>query len=644
MSGARLDDLSGQAVMAEATIHYLRPMPPVAGVSGRATFSRQAVEVLIEGGALPADAGGIQARDATLRFVFAPAGEPDTAEMRFNLAGPLTGLVTVLRHPRLNLFTERRPFPLAVAAGAFTGQLNLSFPLVADLRTEQLQLRTEAQLTGARVTSLLLEQDLEGASAELTSDMRGLRANGNGTLAGVAVRFGVELDFRAGAATQVISRETLSARPTAAQLAAIGLDAGDLVRGPIAITARGERRRNGTSSYALTGDLRDAVLAFAPLGWEKPVGSPGRAEATLRVQGANLVSIENIRLEALDLALRARAVVSAGRVTRVELQETIFGGSRLVGDARAGARVGEPWTIALRGPLLDLRPVMGRNAAPPPGADAPASRQPPLNLSMRFDQVLLGPGREIFAVQATGRMDNAGVLREASLRGSTARGAGPFEATLTPALNGARELRALAEDGGGALRLLGITRSIQGGRLGVVAQYADARPGAALAGVAEMENFVVRDAPALGKLLQAMTLFGLVDAVQGGSGLSFSRAVVPFILEPEVLRIQEARAFSASLGLTARGRLLRERSILDMEGTIVPAYIFNTLLGNLPLIGRLFSPETGGGLFAATFRVQGPPEDPTIAVNPLAALTPGFLRGLFDLGGEGTEGGAEPRR
>jgi hypothetical protein len=250
----------------------------------------------------------------------------------------------------------------------------------------------------------------------------------------------------------------------------------------------------------------------------------------------------------------------------------------------------------------------------------------------------------VFAVQATGRMDDAGVLREATLRGRTERAAGPFEVTLTPAGDGARELRGLAEDAGGALRLLGITRSIQGGRLGVVAQYADARPGAALAGVAEMENFVVRDAPALGKLLQAMTLFGLVDALQGGNGLSFSRAVVPFSLEPQVLRINEARAFSASLGLTARGRLLRERSILDMEGTIVPAYFFNTLLGNLPLIGRLFSPETGGGVFAATFRVQGSPEDPAIAVNPLAALTPGFLRGLFDLGGEGAEGGAAPQQ
>ena len=85
--------------------------------------------------------------------------------------------------------------------------------------------------------------------------------------------------------------------------------------------------------------------------------------------------------------------------------------------------------------------------------------------------------------------------------------------------------------------------------------------------------------------------------------------------------------------------MLRERTVLDLDGTIVPAYFFNTLLGNLPLIGRLFSPEAGGGVFAATFRAQGPPEDAEITVNPLAALTPGFLRGLFGL----PEAGRAPR-
>jgi hypothetical protein len=37
-------------------------------------------------------------------------------------------------------------------------------------------------------------------------------------------------------------------------------------------------------------------------------------------------------------------------------------------------------------------------------------------------------------------------------------------------------------------------------------------------------------------------------------------------------------------------------------------------------------------VFAATFRLSGPIGDPQVSVNPLAALTPGFLRGIFGSG------------
>ena len=162
----------------------------------------------------------------------------------------------------------------------------------------------------------------------------------------------------------------------------------------------------------------------------------------------------------------------------------------------------------------------------------------------------------------------------------------------------------------------------------MTARFAHNARGAPLSGTAEMSDFAVRNAPAFGKLLQAMTLYGLFEAMSG-QGLGFARLVAPFTLTPETLVLEEARAYSASLGLTAKGSIDRRRRRVAMEGTIVPAYIFNSLLGNIPLFGRIFSPETGGGLFAATFRLNGALDDPQVSVNPLAALTPGFLRGIF---------------
>jgi hypothetical protein len=56
------------------------------------------------------------------------------------------------------------------------------------------------------------------------------------------------------------------------------------------------------------------------------------------------------------------------------------------------------------------------------------------------------------------------------------------------------------------------------------------------------------------------------------------------------------------------------------------------LLGHLPLVGQVFSPEKGGGVFAARYSVRGKLADPKIGINPFSALTPGFLREIFEAG------------
>ena len=143
-------------------------------------------------------------------------------------------------------------------------------------------------------------------------------------------------------------------------------------------------------------------------------------------------------------------------------------------------------------------------------------------------------------------------------------------------------------------------------------------------------NFASTGASRRRKLLQAVTLYGLVEVLRG-PGLGISQLIAPFSLGGGVLTLDNARAFSPSLGVTAAGRIDLGRDRIDLRGTIVPAYFFNALLGHLPLVGRLFSPERGGGVFAASYALSGDLGHPDMSVNPLAVLTPGFLRDLFKL-------------
>ena len=178
-------------------------------------------------------------------------------------------------------------------------------------------------------------------------------------------------------------------------------------------------------------------------------------------------------------------------------------------------------------------------------------------------------------------------------------------------------------------RGLGLPVRIFGGVLHVVGTYGGGAT-APLRGTATISDFRLRDAPAVARVMQALTLYGVVELLQG-PGLGVSRLVAPFELGGGRLVLHEARAFSPSLGATADGTVDLDAHRLDLHGTIVPAYFFNSLLGRLPIVGRLFSPEKGGGLFAADYTLRGPTAAPKVTVNPLAALTPGFLRNVFGL-------------
>jgi hypothetical protein len=624
LSAISLTALSGTLDVADATVHWLRPMPPVEGAQGRIAFSP--TEVTVQVAAARQAGTQLQAREATLRFLF-PDGAVPTTEMQIGLAGPLPELLGLLQHPRLRLF-DRRPIPLKDPRGTLDGRLTLGFPLIEALQVEQMRIRGEARLREVRLADVVLGQGIERGQFDVTVETEGLRLNGNAVWAEIPVRANVEMDFRAGNASQVVSRETVTARADVRQLAALGLAFEELGRGPVALDVRSERRRGGAGRVTVRADLRETALMLDPLGWRKPPGQNAGGDLVLRLSGENLEAIESFRVEAPSLRLRGDALFARGtRLERVTIAEGVVDGSRFGGEARP-PRGGGPWTVTLRGAALDLRRALAD--APAASAAPPPSREtgPSVLLDGSFDRVLLGEARELGAVRARVQMDERGVLREGRIAGRA--GPGGFEATLSPSGQG-RALRATSEDAGALLLALDVLKHIQGGRLTVNAHFAHNAPGAPLSGSAEMLDFSVRNAPGLGKLLQAMTLYGLVEAMSG-PGLGFSRLVAPFTLTPETLTLAEARAFSASLGLTARGTLDRRRQRLDLQGTIVPAYIFNSLLGNIPVLGRIFSPETGGGVFAATFRVQGPAEDPQVSVNPLAALTPGFLRGLFGLG------------
>ena len=84
-----------------------------------------------------------------------------------------------------------------------------------------------------------------------------------------------------------------------------------------------------------------------------------------------------------------------------------------------------------------------------------------------------------------------------------------------------------------------------------------------------------------------------------------------------------------AIGVTATGQMELSSRRLHLQGTVVPAYTLNSILANVPVLGLLLLGGEGQGLFAADYRLTGSATDPQVSVNALSAVTPGFLRRLF---------------
>ncbi len=673
LSAVALTRATGTLAGDGLVVHWLRPVPPIDNGSAvlnivdpdtleivvrsghqqpsAAAATRAAAAAATAGATdLPVRGGGMSLRGGRMRIT--GLLHPDQfATIEGQIAGPLPDAIALLREPRLKLL-DKHPLPLNDPAGAVTGTLTLSFPLEEHLSMDQVAIRARAHLDGAHLGGVIAGRDLDQGALDLDVTQNGLTLSGTAALAGIPANLNASMDFRAGGPAQVLQRVSASGRPSARQLAAIGLDAGAALDGTVGLDATLSERRDGAGNVAVTADLKSATVTVAPLVWNKPAGAAATVSARLLLSHDRLTGIENIVVSGDGVAATGDVTCTGGKPSVVRLDRLVLGRTEASATIRLpAARLPEGGSgadaasgliaVSLVGPTLDLSARFAHR----PVDRTPRSKQPPSGphwtLEARFDRVIMAGDHAVTALAARADSDG-GLMHRLEVDGLTGPNA-PFSVRITPApgssqggaaqgapAQGKRTLSATAANAGELLAGLDILTRMQGGQLTVTADYDDTTQDHALSGTAEIADFRIRDAPVLAHLLQAMTLYGLVQVVQG-PGLGFSKLDAPFRLAEGTLTLADARAFSPSLGLTARGTIDLDMQRISLEGTIVPAYFFNSLLGNIPLVGRLFSPERGGGMFAASYSVRGALDDPEVTVNPLSALTPGFLRGLFGL-------------
>lgn len=618
------------------TVAWLPPLPPLTQVKGAILLhGMDAVAIKVD----QATEGALTLGPSSM-VISGLLAKTQVGAIDVNLSGPVAAAMALLNQPRLNLLRSA-PVPLKVTGGTLKTAVRISLPLDADVTTDQLKMTTHAELSGLGLSGLLLGRNVTGGQLAIDATMDGLHLAGTCQLAGIPVQLVLDTVFAVKTPDQAVATLTAKATASPAQLAAAGIPTAGLVRGPVAAAVDVSATEAGRTDITARLSLPAAQLRIAPIGW---AGGAGTADATahLILQKGAITGFDPVTLQGPGIDVAVRPSFAAGRLAALDFIRVKLGQTDLSGRLGLPAAAGAPYVVSVQGRTLDLSGLFGPKPKPSVKPTNQALSQissreeftphPPWRASVSLGRILFGapkggPARELTGVRGQA-VNNGRIVQSANVSLTVAPSGAPTHLTIVQNGRGGRQVTLTSGDLGGLLKATNTYDLINGGALRIDATYNDQLPSHPLTGKAEMDKFTLGNAPTIGKVLQAMTLYGMVDLLHG-SGLFFTRMVAPFTLESRRLTLTEARAYSASLGLTAHGTVNLPENSFDIHGTVVPAYFFNSLLGHIPIIGKLFSPEKGGGLFAADFELVGPINDPAVHVNPLSIIAPGALRGLF---------------
>ena len=180
---------------------------------------------------------------------------------------------------------------------------------------------------------------------------------------------------------------------------------------------------------------------------------------------------------------------------------------------------------------------------------------------------------------------------------------------ITSLPNNTRRLTLQTPAAGKLLKAFGFPLTVYEGLLQLYAIRNDAQSQGPWEGKLRIQNFSVKDVPVLGQILSLAFPTGMVDLFSD-KGLSFQQFRTRFSLTPRKLIISNGHAQGASLGMTIQGNMDRSLNNINLSGSVIPAYVLNSLLSKIPLLGQIITGGKHEGIFSVSYTVQGSRANP----------------------------------
>jgi len=619
-----IDKINGEMRVRGTTVDYLSPMPPVRKVDGDIVFDREAFRIKI----LKGVSETLEVRSGQIDLTGLDQFD-QYADIALNVSGDLKTKLFYVDNEPLGYVSKLGIKPES-ASGTAETNLKLHFILEKTLTLEQVDVMATSVVKNVALEDVFLGRGINDGAVDLKVDKEGMTLTGDVKFATIPAKlvwrenFGKKRPYR--------SRYDLSAViDDVRRIEDLGLDmepfSKDYVRGKVGASIRFTIFDEVDRELEVTADITDASLAAPAFGWEKKTGVRGRADVVLLMERDNVVDIPRFSVKAADLIVSgsAKYVADGDGLARIDFDRVSYGRTELAGALIPKENGG--WEAGFHGPSFDLSPLWDEILSGDSRDTSGEFMLPRLTLVIEMDRVWLTETESFSDVSGTFAYQNDywhTVLLDSTINENTA-----FKLTIQPGQDGNRIFLLKSDNAGDTLRLLDLYENMVGGTLEVAGGYDDSALGRPLSGRFTVSDYRVVGAPVLARVVSYMSLTGILEALEA-DGLAFNSLEIPFNLHEGTLELDNAKATGTSLGFTATGNVYTHADVLDLEGTMIPAYALNSVFGNIPVLGEILTGgEKGGGVFAANYTMTGSVADPEVAVNPLTALAPGILRNVF---------------
>lgn len=610
--------LGGKILFSDMTVDYFEGFPKVRHVDGQATYDQKNFYIQTKSGTV--EGLTIHKSDITIANL---DQEDQHMTIDLDISGPLKDALKIIDTEPLGL-AKKFGVDIAKVSGENVTHVHFAFPVETTLTTDQVDVKATSKLENVDIPNALASSKegpkfhLSKGIIDLNVSKEQLQASGKVLLNGVPADL-VWTEKFAPTKTwhcQYKVKSTLEGKQLADLLPGC-------LSGRTSFQLTLNKYKNDKSTLEIKANLKEATLSIPDGPTLKSNGKPCSTDVLINLKKDSIAEIPRLHLTGENVNIRASVKMNpvASQVESIHCDPLQIHATDIKVNGQRGSD--GVFRLRLKGTQFDLEPFLAHHSENQNDRDFPF----PVQVDLTFERVKFADQKLLSNVQGHlkhSQKEWRNIHLSGNLPGQTNGKNNFLQITRKPSET-KDKLSIQSNDAGAVMHLFGISDSARQGQLRILGEKNE---NGSWMGTIKIDQFHLSKAPVMTQLLSLSSPFGLFDALSGHS-VAFDQFQSKFGWRNGKILLKEGRASGTSLGFTVEGYINRNEDTLKLQGAVLPYNAVNIFLLKIPIVGQLLGGEQGG-IWGISYTLKGSTADPKVTVNPFSALTPGFLRFIFE--------------